>query len=369
MTVYHPGLPWYHLIFLLSPILITLSLYPVIPYSYKDTYQVTPYTHRDYHLFAMSDLDYHSMKQLLDDQVRTLLAEMKDLVKAEVAKQIEPHLCKVTRLQKDHALIKEQLCELMSKCNIRSKPLLTLPSPSSPHKSEGSSPSLPTQAWLCSPITTTQASPCTLTSTTLQPVLGPNPSTSTLPIEPNTSSTIESAKRTLCFYPIYSDTIRCMKTDPDEEVSIQTLLSRSLYSFLHYQLQITASEIPVLVSDTFIQHDPKSCKLTVKFPSLKQVKTIFRFVKNLPQGQKVSLFIPQVLSELHSQLRAQAYQLRHGEVRHKTVIKYHGHTLALYAKSLSSSTWVPVYPPVPGNQKQCTKNLQTLTMSHPKLSS
>ena len=160
-----------------------------------------------------------------------------------------------------------------------------------------------------------------------------------------------------------------MKMDPDEEVSMQTLLSRSLHNFLHYQLLITASEIPELVSDTLIQHDPKSCKLTVKFPSLKQVKSIFRFVNNLPKGQKVSLFIPQVLSELHSQLRAQAYQLRHGDVCHKTVIKYHGHTLALYARSLSSSTWVPVYPPIPSNLKQSTKNLQTLTMSHPMLSS
>ena len=184
MTVYQPGPPWYHLTLLVSPILITLSLYPVIPYSYKDTQQVTLYTYRDYHLVTMSDLDYHSMKQLLDDQVRTLLAEMKDLVKAEVAKQIEPHLCKVTQLQKDHALIKEQLCELMSKCNFRAKPLLTLPSPCSPHKSEGSSPPLPTQARLCSPIRTTQASP----STTLQPVLGLSPCTSTLPIEPKTSS-------------------------------------------------------------------------------------------------------------------------------------------------------------------------------------
>ena len=87
------------------------------------------------------------------------------------------------------------------------------------------------------------------------------------------------------------------------------------------------------------QHGFNSGQLTVEFPSLKHVQTIFKYVKNLSPGQKVSPLIPPVLSAKYDDLQARAYHIRNGKIRHKTVIKYHGTTLALYAKPSNSGCW------------------------------
>ena len=88
-------------------------------------------------------------------------------------------------------------------------------------------------------------------------------------------------------------------------------------------------------------------KITVSFSNISHVKTIFRFVRNLAPGQKVSITIPSVLSAKHDDLQTQAYHLRNGNIRHKTVIKYLGNSIALYARSPNSSNWQLVPPDRP----------------------
>ena len=79
--------------------------------------------------------------------------------------------------------------------------------------------------------------------------------------------------------------------------------------------------------------------ISVQFSDLKHVKTVFRYVRNLPHGQKVSPMIPAVLSGKYRSLLSQAYYIRNGNISHQTVIKFLGNTLALYAKPTGAFTW------------------------------
>merc|ERR1712179_218708 len=54
--------------------------------------------------------------------------------------------------------------------------------------------------------------------------------------------------------------------------------------------------------------------------------------------------IPPVLHTRYKQLRSRAYHLRKGSNPHKTVIRYQGNTLALYARPSKSQTWQLVEP-------------------------
>ena len=82
--------------------------------------------------------------------------------------------------------------------------------------------------------------------------------------------------------------------------------------------------------------------VSVEFSDQSAVTTIFKYVRNLSPGQKVSLTIPPVHSERYSHLKAQAYHIRHGKIRHNTVIKYNGNELVLLAKKYDSRSWQPV---------------------------
>ena len=88
-----------------------------------------------------------------------------------------------------------------------------------------------------------------------------------------------------------------------------------------------------------ISHQQDLASLTVVFSEMKHVKSIFRYVRNLSPGKKVSLTIPPMLTERYSSLLTQAYYSRNGNVRHKTVIKFLDNSLALYAKPCNASSW------------------------------
>ena len=60
----------------------------------------------------MSGEDYEAMKQLLDDQSRTILSEIKSHVKAEVTAQLGPHVSRVDQLYDDQAQIRKQLSDI-----------------------------------------------------------------------------------------------------------------------------------------------------------------------------------------------------------------------------------------------------------------
>ena len=62
----------------------------------------------------------------------------------------------------------------------------------------------------------------------------------------------------------------------------------------------------------------------VQGPRFDDVKTIFRFVRNLPQGVKVRNYIPPCLSSDYNYLTNRAYQLRNGETPYRTVVRYVG---------------------------------------------
>ena len=87
------------------------------------------------------------------------------------------------------------------------------------------------------------------------------------------------------------------------------------------------------------------------------VNTIFRFVRNLAPEQKVSIVIPDILADKNEELKSQAFALRNGVPRHKTVIKFLGNTLALYSKKLNDRRWLLVTSPpqVPPQQDTAHK--------------
>ena len=60
----------------------------------------------------MSALSVEVMKQLLADQSRTILSEIKTHVQAEVSAQLGPHAARVDQLHNDQVLIKKQLSDI-----------------------------------------------------------------------------------------------------------------------------------------------------------------------------------------------------------------------------------------------------------------
>ena len=62
---------------------------------------------------TMSTLNIEVMKQLLADQSRTILSEIKNHVQAEVSAQLGPHAARVDQLYDDQVLIKKQLNNIL----------------------------------------------------------------------------------------------------------------------------------------------------------------------------------------------------------------------------------------------------------------
>jgi hypothetical protein len=151
---------------------------------------------------------------------------------------------------------------------------------------------------------------------------------------------IEEAKCTLTFYPITHDDLGRMKLCSTENASTYVLLERALREFLDIKMSIPPSAISKMNISQIWQKE-EADTLTVKFSSMDPVNTIFRYVKNLPPGEKVSISIPPVLQEKHRALQTQAFHLRNGKIRHKTVIKYMGNKLVLHVKRSDSRRWYP----------------------------
>ena len=68
--------------------------------------------HKPHHLARMSDLSLEIMKQLLADQARVLLSELKNHVKVEVAIQMEAHSTMAAKMNDDQTLLRKQLDDL-----------------------------------------------------------------------------------------------------------------------------------------------------------------------------------------------------------------------------------------------------------------
>jgi hypothetical protein len=96
-----------------------------------------------------------------------------------------------------------------------------------------------------------------------------------------------------------------------------------------------------------ISHNPEIDfqTVTVEFTNLHPVNTIFKYVKNLAPEQKVSIYIPDILAPKNENLKNHSYQLRNGPIKYKTVIKYVGNDIALYARKTGDRPWNLVTSP------------------------
>ena len=124
-------------------------------------------------------------------------------------------------------------------------------------------------------------------------------------------------------------------------------MKRAFYEFLDVNMSIpTSTTSKMQIKNISHNQEIDFQTITVEFCDICPVNTIFRFVKNLAPEQKVSIFIPSVLEAKHEYLSAQAYQLRNDHIKHKTVIKYLGHDLGLYAKKSGGRKWQLVSSPL-----------------------
>ena len=111
--------------------------------------------------------------------------------------------------------------------------------------------------------------------------------------------------------------------------------------------------------------DEKDDAVSVMFSNVSSVKTIFKYVRNLSPGQKVSINVPPVLSDRYKHLQSQSYHIRNGTIRQSTVIKYSGNDLVLLAKMPDSHIW-KIVPPA--DQSSPAKHLTSpgITRNIPK---
>ena len=142
-----------------------------------------------------------------------------------------------------------------------------------------------------------------------------------------------------------------MKVKPNEDATMEELLKRALHDFLDSNMNIPSTTISRMsISNIWHKEELDFDQISVEFSSISSVNTIFKYVKNLSPDQKVSISIPPVLQSRYDDLFDQAYHLRNGPVRHKTVIKFLGDNLALYTKKSTSRNWQLVnditFPPL-----------------------
>ena len=319
---------------------------------------------------AMCGVDLTTMRQLLADQRRDLIKDMKEQIVCEVATQLAPHTARLDKLQNDQNLLQKQLSDITNRLKQRFD--------SNSCATSNTLPSLsPVQA-PCGP--TFQGSP---NSSALDlPSNRPDDDNSLPTTLHNVSSAIEAAKRTLYFHPVPSD-LTCMMNHPSESVSRQILLERVLTEYMETKLSIPPHIIFNMAPPLSIHHNPYKNVITVVFSNLEPVRTVFSHVKNLPPTCKVSLSIPHSLRSSYQHLKSKAYHLRNGTPRQKTVIKYQGNCLALFARPVKpdNSSWQLVSPapsdvsraalphglpspsPPPGEKDLTPKNFQIPTMS------
>ena len=259
----------------------------------------------------MSGVDYATMKQLLDDQSRTILSEIKSHVKAEVTAQLGPHVSRVDQLYDDQAQIRKQLSDITT--------LLKNPTPSS---------EVPT------PATTAPSSPFPSDHQHLQHL-------SNHDIE-----NITSARHKLHFSLISTDDLERLKNNPSEDVSLDELLNRALHEYLEVNMGIPTSTIARMdIKQITHGQEIDFETATVEFVSMSAVNTVFKYVKNLAPEQQVSIVVPTALVAKHEELKSWSFHLRNTEPKHKTVIKYIGNDLVMYAKKVGGQNWFLVNKP------------------------
>ena len=259
------------------------------------------------------------MKQLLAEQSKTIISDMKAQVKTEVTEQLAPHAVHLDQLHDDQAVLKKQISELTSQL-------------------QQQAPAFPSnQIKPSAPVPTTHG--------TAAPPLPP-PQLSPTDLSPTDLNTIQQARCTLNFSPITNDDLIRMKNNETEVVSIEELLKRALKEYLDVNMSIPTSTISRMEIRNILHHQEIDFQtVTVEFSNMCPVNTIFKYVKNLAPEQKVSIFIPDVLNYIHENLKSQSYQLRNGPAKYKTVIKYVGNDVALYAKKPCDRSWTLVTDP------------------------
>ena len=286
----------------------------------------------------MCGVDLTTMQQLLADQRRDLITDIKEQIASEVATQLASHTARLDQLQHDQIMLRKQLSDISSQLNHN----LTLSSSDhgniqpSPSPCPGPAPGDLTmqRSPNCHSLVPAETIPC---SETIQAKLVRQQAPSEECGEP--LSELEKAKRTLSFYPVIPDLPNHSSSDNGP---CHTMLYSALHSFLRTNMAMPSSAIPNL-QDCDISPHPNSDKITVTFPTSVEVKTIFRYVRNLSPGQKVSLHIPPNLVSSYSDLQNRAYKLRHDEIPKKTVIRYWGDSLALFARQPGDIRWVHVH--------------------------
>jgi hypothetical protein len=272
---------------------------------------------------TMSTIDLITMKQLLAEQSKTIISDMKAQVKTEVTEQLAPHAVRLDLLHDDQAVMKKQISELTSQLQQKAPAFPTYPIKP------------------IAPVPTTHA-PCTAAQLHTLPSLHLSPTD----LSPTDLNTIQQARCTLNFSPITNDDLIRMKINETEVVSIEELLKRALKEYLDVNMSIPTSTISRMEIRNILHHQEIDFQtVTVEFSNMCPVNTIFKYVKNLSPEQKVSIFIPDVLSYKHENLKSQSYQLRNGPVKYKTVIKYVGNDVALYAKKPCDRSWTLVTDP------------------------
>ena len=224
----------------------------------------------------MSGLDLNTMKLLLAEQSKTLISELKAQVITEVAEQLLPHTTRLDLLHDDQALLKKQISELSDKI-LKPSPIQV---PAQP-------PPAPTT---CIP--------------SISSVPVPSPLYTVNSPSPADIASIESAKRTLEFSPITREDLERMKNNETEDVTIELLLERAFHDFLDTFMNIPTSTISRMkIKSIYHSQEVEFQKVTVEFDNICPVNTIFKYVKNLAPGQKVSIFIPEVLSARNDELQ------------------------------------------------------------------
>ena len=271
----------------------------------------------------MAVITVETMRQLLTEQTSSLIKEIVAQVEKEVISQLKPHITRLDQMEADHEELKNQIYELKVMLEKSASP-----EPLQVPNSIVQAPSTPNSYHVA-------ADP---------PV--PNPHHSEGLPQPSSEDTcplseILVAKRTLVFYPV---------THPVEGATCATSFPSALRLFLKDNLAIPEPTISKMCQP--VSYEQEADRMTVVFSAYNDVKTIYRFVRNLPTGVRVSNYIHPCLDRLHKYLQNKAYHLRKLETPHKTVIKYVGKSLGLFAKPPGCNRW---------NQVPCNSALEVRT--------
>ena len=286
----------------------------------------------------MCGVDVATMKQLLAEQRRDLISDMKEQIVSEVATQLAPHAARLDKLQKDQTLLNNQLRDICHKLKLSNVPTSRAQSNSQP-SCPSPAPSGPASQG--APHHPSPALPKCFSTTHV--------------------SEIESAKCTLNFSPITRDDLNRVKRNESEDVPLAELLNRAVHEFLELKMKIPPSTISkMMINKIWASQDLEFQQISVEFSSICPVNTIFRFVKNLAPHQRVSIFIPPALQPHYEELKNIAYHLRNSEPRHKTVIKYYGYNLALYSKVPGDRNWRHVPTPLAASPHSIPRCLSPL---------